>query len=428
MRWLYSFLFQAMLPFILVRLWWRGRRAPAYRRRWRERFGVFSRPSFAARGRQSIWIHAVSVGETIAAAPMIRALQRRYPDLMVVVTTTTPTGSERVRALFGDSVFHVYSPYDTPGCVGRFLDRTQPVGVVIVETELWPNLVHGCHRRGIPVVVANARLSARSARGYGKVSALTRRMLAEVAAVVAQNPVDGERFVALGLPPSRLTISGSIKFDIMLDRTLRDRAAELRQALGTRLVWIAASTHAGEDEVILAAHRRLLERHPNALLLLVPRHPERFDGVADLIAREGLRYQRRSQREQPASDSKVILGDTMGELLLLFGAADVAFVGGSLVERGGHNMLEPAAWGLPVLTGPSDFNFREISQLLTEAGALRQIDSAPALAGQLGMLAEDRGERNRRGTQALAVIDANRGALARLLEVIDRELIQFDGS
>ncbi|MDX9875671.1 MAG: lipid IV(A) 3-deoxy-D-manno-octulosonic acid transferase [Spongiibacteraceae bacterium] len=421
MRALYTTLFCLLLPLILLRLWWRGRRAPAYRRRWRERFGLFPAPA----PQPAIWVHAVSVGETIAAAPLVRALQVRYPEHRLVVTTTTPTGSERVQALFGDRVFHVYGPYDTPGCVTRFLDRIRPTLTVVMETELWPNLIHGCHRRNIPVVVANARLSERSARGYARLGGLTRAMLNEVRLVLAQNAADGERFVALGLPRERLAVTGSIKFDLTLDDTLTQRAAALRTAGGERsLCWIAASTHEGEDEPALTAHRALCQRYPDALLILVPRHPERFDEVARLIDAQGFRYQRRSQAgEQIDAGTQVLLGDTMGELLLLYGCADVAFVGGSLVERGGHNTLEPAAWGIPVLTGPSDFNFSEISRLLGEAGAQVKVANADALAAELVTLTAQPELRIRRGAAAQSVMAANRGALTRHLAAL-AELIR----
>lgn len=416
MRWFYTLLFYLLLPVILLRIWWRGRRAPAYRRRIAERFGMFPRP----RLRAPIWVHAVSVGETIAAAPMIRALLARGEG-DIVVTTMTPTGSERVRALFGDSVFHVYAPYDLPGALGRFLRRIEPRLLIIVETELWPNTVHACATRGIPTLLANARLSERSARGYARVGGLSRAMLGELTRVVAQNTEDGERFVALGLPAERLRVSGSIKFDISIDDLLRDRAAAERAAWGAgqRLVWIAASTHDGEDEVLLQAHRQLLAVRPDALLVLVPRHPERFDDVAALAARAGMACVRRSRGDAVAADTTVLLGDTMGELLLLLGCADIAFVGGSLIERGGHNMLEPAAWGLPIITGDSDFNFREISAGLQQTGALVKVADGAALARELVALAADEEERRRRGERAAAMVAANRGALDRLLAAID---------
>ncbi|HSB97155.1 MAG TPA: lipid IV(A) 3-deoxy-D-manno-octulosonic acid transferase, partial [Spongiibacteraceae bacterium] len=332
-RWCYTALFYLALPIIVLRLFWRARLAPLYRQRIAERLGFFAAPPQTG----GIWVHAVSVGETIAAAPLIRELQARFPQLPITVTTMTPTGSERVRALFGDSVFHVYAPYDLPDAIARFLRRVRPRLMIIMETELWPNSVHACVRDGIPVLLANARLSARSARGYARLGNLTAAMLAELTCVAAQNAEDGERFIELGLPRSQLAITGSIKFDIALDAALVARAqrtkAEWQQ--GGRIIWIGASTHAGEDEIFLQAHKQLRETCTDALLILVPRHPERFNGVAALIERSGLSYTRRSAVTEVTRDAAVLLGDSMGELLFLYGCADIAVVGGSFIERGG---------------------------------------------------------------------------------------------
>ncbi len=419
-RWCYSVLFYLALPMILLRLLRRARLAPAYRQRIIERFGWFAAPAQTG----GIWVHAVSVGETIAAAPLIRELQRRFPDLPIAVTTMTPTGSERVRALFGDSVFHVYAPYDMPDAIGRFLRRVKPRLAIIMETELWPNTVHACARRGIPVLLANARLSARSARGYAKVRRLSAAMLRELTCVIAQNGEDGERFVGLGLPRERLEVSGSIKFDIELDAALVARAQNLRASwqLDDRCIWIGASTHAGEDEILLRAHRRLRATHADALLVLVPRHPERFDAVAALIEREGFVYCRRSADTLVSADAAVLLGDSMGELLCLYGCADIAVVGGSFVERGGHNTLEPAAWGLPIVTGPSAFNFREIAGLLAKVGASTVVHNADELARELIRLADNPTLREQRGNAARQVVASNRGALRRLCDRIEKEL------
>lgn len=419
-RWCYSALFYFLTPLLLCRLWWRGRLAPAYRRRIGERFGYYR----AALAPDGIWVHAVSVGETIAAAPMIRALRQRHPHLPITVTTMTPTGSERVRALFGNSVQHIYAPYDLPDAVARLLRRLRPRLAIIVETELWPNTIHGCAARGIPVLLANARLSERSARGYRRLSALTAPMLRELALVAAQNADDGARFTALGLPETKLVVSGSIKFDIAIDAELQARAQRSRAewSAGGRPIWIAASTHAGEDEIVLAAHRQLRERHPQALLILVPRHPERFDAVAALIEAGGFSCARRSRAVEPAANTAVLLGDTMGELLYLYGCADVALVGGSLIARGGHNTLEPAAWGLPIITGPSAFNFREIAALLESAQALVVVDDGAALARELSRLVDDAELRRARGAAAKRVVEENRGALEKLLAEIDRLL------
>lgn len=425
MRGFYTIVFYLALPLIVLRLLWRSRLAPAYRRRIGERFGWFAVPKPQRMLVDSIWVHAVSVGETIAAAPLVRELRARYPHSPLLITTMTPTGSERVRALFGDAVFHVYAPYDLPDCIARFLRRVQPRILIIMETELWPNTIRACARRGIPVLLANARLSEKSARGYARFRTLTADLLRDLTTVVAQNAADGERFLRLGLPPRNLVVGGSIKFDITLDPQRMECAARDKAVWsenGRRLIWIAASTHAGEDEIALSAHRRLLEARADALLILVPRHPERFDAVAALIEQAGFAYGRRSTQREPAAGMAVLLGDTMGELLSLYGCADIALIGGSLIERGGHNMLEPAAWGIPLLTGPSDFNFREISALLEEAGALVKVADADQLAAALTALAADEGERARRGAAARAVIEGNRGALLRLLAQVDELL------
>lgn len=419
-RWGYTALFYALLPFVVLRLLWRARLAPLYRHRIAERFGFFKH----AVAPDGIWVHAVSVGETIAAAPLIRALQQQYPHLPLIVTTMTPTGSERVRALFGDSVFHVYAPYDVPICIAQFLRRVRPRMLIIMETELWPNTIHACAARGIPVLLANARLSQKSANGYARLRALSQPMLREMTKVVAQNTQDGARFVSLGLPAEKLSVSGSIKFDIALDDELIARAQQTKNewSEGERPIWIAASTHAGEDEIILQAQRELRARFPQALLILVPRHPERFDAVARLLDQQGFVYQRRSTAMPITADTGVLLGDTMGELLLLLGCADIAFVGGSLIARGGHNTLEPAAWGLPILTGASDFNFREISALLQQGGALQIVPDAAALAKALAKLMSDTSLRALRGDAARRVVEENRGALERLLTEIDKAI------
>lgn len=417
-RLIYTLFFYLATPLIVARLLWRSRRSPAYRRRWRERFGWV--PPVDA-DRQVIWVHSVSVGETLAAIPLIKGLQQRHPQALVVVTTMTPTGSERVRAAFGDSVYHVYAPYDLPGAVRRFLGRVHPSKLVIMETELWPTIIHQCSTRNIPVVVANARLSARSARGYGRIAALTRTMLAEVTLVAAQTQEDGERFLGLGLAPAQLAVAGNIKFDFEVTEERRQAAAELARQWrgGDRLVWLVASTHRGEDEVVLDAFAALRERFPALLLVLVPRHPERFDEVYRLCQATGFSVLRRSQGRAPAADDAILLGDTMGELPVFFGACDVAFVGGSLVPVGGHNLIEPAAWGCPVLSGPHLFNFAEASAKLRQQGGLLLCRDAGELTSAVCDTLADPALRVRVGNAARAVAEANRGALARLLALID---------
>ncbi|MBS4078945.1 lipid IV(A) 3-deoxy-D-manno-octulosonic acid transferase [Pseudomonas rustica] len=419
-RTLYTALFYLGLPLVAIRLWLRARKAPAYAKRIGERFS-YGMPTLQPGG---IWVHAVSVGESIAAAPMIRALLQRYPQLPITVTCMTPTGSERIQALFANEprIQHCYLPYDLPCAAARFLDRVQPKLAVIMETELWPNHIHQCAKRGIPVALANGRLSERSARGYGRFRKLTAPMLAEMSFFAIQTEAEAQRFRDLGARSETVEVTGSIKFDLTIDPALLQRAAELRgqwQAL-ERPVWIAASTHEGEDEVVLDAHRRLLANHPDALLILVPRHPERFNSVFELCQREGFATLRRSTGANVDGQTSVLLGDTMGELLFLYALADSAFVGGSLVANGGHNLLEPAALAKPVLSGPHLFNFLDIAAQLREAGALAEVEDAEGLAVEVRRLFELPRDAQRMADAGLAVMRRNQGALQRLLDGLAR--------
>ena len=419
-RLLYTLLLHLALPLIALRLALRARKAPTYARRINERFSL-GLPSMKPGG---IWVHAVSVGESIAAAPMIRALQAHYPELPITVTCMTPTGSERIQALFGASVRHCYLPYDLPWAAARFLNRMQPRLAVVMETELWPNHIHQCAKRGIPVALANARLSERSARGYARFGKLTAPMLAELSLIAVQTQTEAQRFLTLGARPECVEVTGSIKFDLKIDAELLQRAIELRRQWQAeqRPVWIAASTHSGEDEIVLAAHRQLLKTQPDALLILVPRHPERFNSVHELCISERLTTRRRSTAEAVQASDQVLLGDTMGELLFLYALADIAFVGGSLVANGGHNLLEPAALGKPVLSGPHLFNFLEIAAQLREAGALNEVENAGQLADKVVALLNEPSEMQRMSQAGLSVLKANQGALQRLLEGLQRLL------
>lgn len=426
MRILYTWLFRAAVPFILLRLWWRGRAQPQYRRRWRERFGQI--PARASRA-PMLWVHAVSVGETLAAVPMIRELAKRHPDWQWLVTTTTPTGSDQVRAalapLLGGRLLHYYAPYDLPECIAPFIDRLHPRALVIMETELWPNLLAQCAARGIPTLLANARLSEKSAAGYARFGLLAGPMLKNLDKVVAQYPADAERFIGLGLPRDRVLASGNIKFDLHIGRGLASEAQALAhqwRGAGGRRVWLAASTHAGEEEIVLDAYRQLLGEFPDLLLVLVPRHPQRFDGVAQLCRSRQLNLQRRSDGGRPGPQQQVLLGDTMGELLRFYGASDLAFVGGSLVPVGGHNMIEPAAWGLPIVSGPQLHNFATVAQLLRDAGGLQIVENAQQLAAQLAEWLRDKDARRSAGVRARQVAAENSGALARLVSEIENLL------
>jgi 3-deoxy-D-manno-octulosonic-acid transferase len=408
------------LPFIFLRLLWRSRRIPENRKNWLERLGFCP-----FQLEKSIWVHAVSVGETIAAVPLIKALKKEYPSIPIVVTTMTVTGAARVKAIFGDDVFHVFIPYDLPGAITRFLKYIHPQILIILETELWPNLFATCKRHSVPIVITNARLSEKSMRGYQKISSLTRGMLSAVNALAAQANADAERFMALGMPKNKITITGNIKFDLEVPSDLIKRSAELYSQLQSdplmqRPVWIAASTHAGEESIILQAHRLVKTKHPTALLILVPRHPNRFIEVAALCEQQGFKIARRSESKSHPQDKEIYLCDTMGELLLMYSVADVAFVGGSLVSVGGHNMLEPAALHKPILTGPVLFNFAEISELLLKANAMFIAKNAEELAEYVNQLFTDPSESKQVGERAYHVVEKNRGALLKQVECINQ--------
>lgn len=419
MRFLYSFAFILAVPFILLRLVWRGMRAPAYFRRWNERFGIKPAPSSQ---QPVIWVHAVSVGEVEAARPLIKALQADYTNHQILITTMTPTGSDRVLSLYGDKVLHCYLPYDLPFSIRRFLKTARPALGIIMETELWPNLIHHAHALAIPMVLANARLSARSAAGYQRVSKLSRSMLQNFKLIASQSQEDRQRFISLGAHPDQVHAVGNLKFEISLPASLNEEAEALRGIWGNRPVLIAASTHEGEDEIVLNASRRIRADFPDLLLILVPRHPERFDKVAALSQRAGFKILRRSDNGMCSRDIQVLVVDTMGELPLFYGTVDIAFVGGSLVPRGGHNLLEPAALGRAVLIGPHYFNFNEISRQFLDAGAAIQTDNSEALAETVIDLLKNPQKRAAMGQAGQNLIKRSQGASKRLLNLIKRHI------
>jgi 3-deoxy-D-manno-octulosonic-acid transferase len=374
----------------------------------------------------SIWLHAVSLGEMSAAAPLARALRLRFPHMALVVTTATPAGRARAAALFEGDADIRFLPYDTPGAVRRFLARTRPRAAIIMETELWPNLLRECERRGIPVLLASARLSLRSVSRYRRFGGLFAGVFSKNLVVATQTAEDAERFKSIGAAAQRTLVVGNVKFDVRVEAGIVQAGRALRAVLaGARPVWIAGSTHAGEEEQLLDAHSALLTSTPNAVLLLVPRHKDRFAAVAELLARRGVRFARRSrmasgeQAPRLPDDTPVLLVDTVGELATLYASADVAFVGGSLVAVGGHNLLEPAALGLPVLTGPSHFNGEEIAQLLLARGAAQEVQSAQDLAAALQRLLAAPQLREQIGIIGKEIIATNRGSVARLLALIE---------
>jgi 3-deoxy-D-manno-octulosonic-acid transferase len=421
MRFLYSWLIRCAVPFAYAAILWRALSDRHYSRGLAERLGLGR-----ALAAPSIWLHAVSLGEMSAAAPLARALRLRFPEIPLVVTTATPAGRARAKALFEGSADIRFLPYDTPGSVRRFLARTRPRAAIIMETELWPNLLRECERSGIPVLLASARLSAGSVSRYRRFGSLFAEVFSKNLLVAAQSAEDAERFKSIGAPAEQTLIVGNVKFDVGVDAGIIEAGRALRAAYaGTRPVWIAGSTHAGEEEQLLDAHALLLGSTPNAVLLLVPRHKDRFAAVAELLARRGVRFARRSRMASGAEapllprDTPVLLVDTVGELATLYASADAAFVGGSLVPIGGHNLLEPAALGLPVLTGPSYFNGKEIAQLLLARGAALEVLGAQDLAATLQRLLAAPQTREQIGIIGKQIIAANRGSVARLLALIE---------
>jgi 3-deoxy-D-manno-octulosonic-acid transferase len=417
MRRLYSVLISCAAPFAFAVVLWRGLRDRSYWQGLAERFG-WGRPVSAP----TVWLHAVSLGEMSAAAPLIRGIRARHPQIPLLLTTATPAGRARAQALFGDAVDIRFLPYDTPGSVRRFLANIEPRLAIIMETELWPNLFGQCARRGVPVVLASARLSAKSVARYRRFGKLFGAVFSANVLVAAQSAEDAERFLSIGSAQARTHVTGNVKFDLQLDAGILDQGRRLRSDYGgARPVWIAGSTHAGEEEQVLEAHARLLADRADALLLLAPRHKDRFVAVAELLGRRGVRFARRSSGSAvPGADSsEVLLVDTVGELALLYASADVAFVGGSLVPIGGHNLLEPAALGLPVLTGPFQFNSQEIAALLLRRGAALEVSDAGELAAAVRRLLDDPAERQRIGAIGRDIVASNRGSVARLLALME---------
>jgi 3-deoxy-D-manno-octulosonic-acid transferase len=417
---LYGLVLRLAFPVTLYHLIWRGLRQREYLRRWSERYGWLEGQLDL---HDTLWVHAVSVGEVIAARPLVDGLLARHPDRPVLVTTITPTGSERVRALWGERVHHVYVPYDLRGIVRRFLDRARPALAVIVETEIWPNLYVECERRGIPLVMVNARLSERSLRGYLPVRKLVKLAMGTVDLVAAQSRADAARLERLGADPARVVVTGNLKYDLPLAPGLEAQAQAWRAGWGAaRPVWMAASTHAPEEAAVIAAHQALLAMQPDALLLWAPRHPERFGPVAAAVRDAGLAVATRSGDGLPSGGTQVFVVDTIGELMGFFAASDVAFVGGSLCEVGGHNVLEPAALGVPSVVGPHTFNFKDVTRHLREAGGLQQVADADAMAAAVRGLLGDPALRRERGDASRCAVAELGGAVARTLDLADEVL------
>jgi 3-deoxy-D-manno-octulosonic-acid transferase len=419
LRGAYACAMYAMVPVMLYHLVWRGLRDRNYFRRWSERFGWYG----AAPMDGCLWVHAVSVGEVNAAAPLVDALRARYPDSPVVVTTTTPTGAARVQDLWKGSVRHLYFPYDLPGAVRRFLAHVRPRFAMVMETEIWPNLYVATGRGRIPLFMVNARLSQRSSRGYRPVLPLIRLALAQVTVIAAQSEGDAWRLRSVGAPAERVRVVGNLKYDLHVPENLDAQARLRRVAWGSaRPVWIAASTHEEEEARVLDVHARLRERFPQLLLLWAPRHPARFAGVASACLQRGFRTRTRSADEMADADTDCFVLDSIGELMGFYAAADVAFVGGSLQAIGGHNVLEPAALGVPSVVGPHTFNFADATALLRDEGALLQVADADGLARAVAELLADAPRRRAMGAAGRLTVQRERGALARTLDLVASRL------
>ncbi|WP_045415462.1 lipid IV(A) 3-deoxy-D-manno-octulosonic acid transferase [Vibrio owensii] len=418
-RILYTLLLALVSPFLLFGLYKSKPNKPKFGQRWREHFGIT--PKLEATERP-IWIHAVSVGESIAATPLMKELKKQNPALPILVTTTTSTGAEQIAKL-GELVEHRYMPIDFGFAVKGFLKATRPKQMLIIETELWPNTLRAVHDSKIPITVVNARLSEKSCKNYAKVQPLFNLLAPCLDKVLCQTESDAERFERLGVDKHRLFVTGSIKFDIQISEEVKQKGKALRSELGIkRPIWIAASTHKGEDEQVLEAHKKILESHPNALLILVPRHPERFDNVFELCQKLGFEAARRTSRTEVPESTQVYLGDTMGEMLVLMGAADICFMGGSLVgdKVGGHNVLEPAALGVPTITGPSYFNFKEIVDSFVKECGLIIVEDSSTLAKAIIQLIESPEKRIAYHTAGSKIVNMNQGALKNtILEVLN---------
>lgn len=414
-RFIYSLLFCLSLPFITIKKLIRSRKNKGYRQRIAERYGFT--PFYI---NESIWIHSVSIGESIAISPLVRKLALTFLDKTFIITTMTPTGSDQVQELYKNfnNIKHSYIPYDIACLLKRFIQRTNPKLCIIMETEIWPNLLAQCAKCNIPTILINARLSQKSATGYAKISFIMRKMLKQINHISAQTTDDAKRFIDLGMPTNKVSVDGNIKYDFPIADNLLKDAQILRKQFTKKHIWIAASTHQGEDKIILDAHRHLLQTIPSALLILVPRHPERFNQVAELIKKNNLSYSRRSSNQYDI-DNQVYFGDTMGEMMLLYATSDIAFVGGSIINNGGHNILEPAALAKPILSGPSVFNFAQVAQKLQAKHALTLVNNSTGLSAHLQTLFNNPQIAKTQGDAALMVFKQNKGALDKQCSIIE---------
>ena len=418
-RFLYSLLISLLSPLFVLRLLVKSVNEPGYRRQWWRRFAL-GMPSRVRSGDGLIWVHAVSVGELLAVAPLVERMLQEWPDKAVLITNTTPTGSEQTQKLFGDRVEHTWFPFDAPLVTGAFLRHWSPQLVVMVETEVWPNIMASAREQGIPVALVNARLSARSARGYARLGEFTRQTLKGFSLIAAQSKSDDRRFRRIGADPDAMQVVGSIKFDIDLAARrgqLEVIKSELGSDIKSRPLWAAASTHPGEEQLVIAAYQALRQRGIATRLLLAPRHPNRTGDIIKLLEKAGLSYQRRSERVAVNVDTDVLIIDTLGELSAFLGLADAAFIGGSLVPRGGHNPIEAAAWGCAVITGPHVINFATIVRDMERGGAIRVVVDQEELADRLASVWEG-DKQDSDAKRAQTFIETRRGATRRQLDLL----------
>jgi 3-deoxy-D-manno-octulosonic-acid transferase len=419
MRYIYSLLFYIALPFILLRVFWRGRKLPSYRQRILERFGYCQFQNATP----VIWIHAVSFGEAKIATSLVQKLKAQHPTYVFIITTMTSTGSAHTQQFVDQRVLHFYAPYDLPTSIKRFLKRTKPKLLILIETEIWPNMIHYCNKNNIPIIIANARLSERSTRGYQRVKFFIKTLLQQITQVLAQTQADADRFVQIGFDAKKVSVAGNIKFAITPPMHIAYEAEQLRQQWGgQRPVLIVASTHPGEEEIVLNAFAAMRKELPDLLLLFVPRHPERFKPVANLCEKLGYRVALRSSKQIHLENIDIYLGDSMGEMWLFYAASDIAFVGGSLAPHGGHNLLEPAVLHLPIITGPHLFHFSAIAQLLTQANALTIVQDSSELANATINFLQSKTLQKEYGERAYEVVQKNQGALEKHLEYIKQQL------
>ncbi len=413
-RSLYSLFLMALMPFIVLRLFWRSLKAPDYRKRIFERFACYAR-SYQQKG---ICLHAVSVGELMAARPLIAQIQKTYPHIPLTITTTTPTASKQVEIIFGNTVQHVYLPYDFPGAVKRFLNAFQPRLFVIMETEIWPNLFYTLNAKQIPLVMANARLAEKSVQGYKKFKFLFEKVLHNVNCIAAQSEMDVAHFKQLGAQPSQLFVMGNLKYDVSVPQSQVAKAKTIRASFSQQKVWIASSTHAAEEDLVLDAAIKIKQEQPDTLCIIAPRHPERFNALASSCLSRGLKIARHSQGQTVQPDTDILLGDTLGELFYFYELADVALVCGSFAKIGGHNILEPASLGLPIIVGPQMFHFKAILSEFMRFDAVIQIDDSEDLAATVLGLLNSPLRREQMGLRAQDIVLANQGAVLKIFQVL----------